>query len=273
MINIEDKKQCCGCSACVQRCPKQCIVMKEDEEGFLYPVADKDVCIDCNLCEQVCPVLRQREEREPLDVYAAFNKNEEVRMQSSSGGVFTALAESIIKEGGVVFGARFNEDWEVVHDYVETVEGLSAFRGSKYVQSRIGCTFSQAEQFLKQGRKVLFSGTPCQIAGLKLFLRKEYENLLSVDFICHGVPSPGVWRQYLNEFIALMGNKKNSVFSPSKPMVLNSIRDISRIEFRNKRLGWKKFSFALTLSVPIGHGAKNTVLLSPSQNPIIRIYL
>lgn len=211
MINIEDKKQCCGCSACVQRCPKQCIVMKEDEEGFLYPVADKDVCIDCNLCEQVCPVLRQREEREPLDVYAAFNKNEEVRMQSSSGGVFTALAESIIKEGGVVFGARFNEDWEVVHDYVETVEGLSAFRGSKYVQSRIGCTFSQAEQFLKQGRKVLFSGTPCQIAGLKLFLRKEYENLLSVDFICHGVPSPGVWRQYLNEFIAHQGNKKNSV--------------------------------------------------------------
>lgn len=266
MINIEDKKQCCGCSACVQRCPKQCIVMKEDEEGFLYPVADKDVCIDCNLCEQVCPVLRQREEREPLDVYAAFNKNEEVRMQSSSGGVFTALAESIIKEGGVVFGARFNEDWEVVHDYVETVEGLSAFRGSKYVQSRIGCTFSQAEQFLKQGRKVLFSGTPCQIAGLKLFLRKEYENLLSVDFICHGVPSPGVWRQYLNEFIAHQGNKKKSVFSPSKPMFLNSIRDISRIEFRNKRLGWKKYSFALTLSVPIGHGAKNTVLLSEPYN-------
>jgi len=240
--------------------------MKEDEEGFLYPVADKDVCIDCNLCEQVCPVLRQREEREPLDVYAAFNKNEEVRMQSSSGGVFTALAESIIKEGGVVFGARFNEDWEVVHDYVETVEGLSAFRGSKYVQSRIGCTFSQAEQFLKQGRKVLFSGTPCQIAGLKLFLRKEYENLLSVDFICHGVPSPGVWRQYLNEFIAHQGNKKNSVFSPSKPIVLNSIRDISRIEFRNKRLGWKKYSFALTLSVPDGHGAKNTVLLSEPYN-------
>lgn len=245
MINIEDKKECCGCSACVQRCPKQCIVMKEDEEGFLYPVVDKEVCIDCGLCEQVCPVLRQREEREPLEVYAAFNKNEEVRMQSSSGGIFTALAEPIIKEGGVVFGARFNEDWEVVHDYVETVEGLSAFRGSKYVQSRIGCTFSQAEQFLKQGRKVLFSGTPCQIAGLKLFLRKEYENLLSVDFICHGVPSPGVWRQYLNEFIVYQGNKKKISFFPSKPIILNSIRDISRIEFRNKRLGWKKYSFAL----------------------------
>ena len=266
MINIEDKKECCGCSACVQRCPKQCIVMKEDEEGFLYPVVDKEVCIDCGLCEQVCPVLRQREEREPLEVYAAFNKNEEVRMQSSSGGIFTALAEPIIKEGGVVFGARFNEDWEVVHDYVETVEGLSAFRGSKYVQSRIGCTFSQAEQFLKQGRKVLFSGTPCQIAGLKLFLRKEYENLLSVDFICHGVPSPGVWRQYLNEFIVYQGNKKKISFFPSKPIILNSIRDISRIEFRNKRLGWKKYSFALTLSVAIEHGTKNTVLLSEPYN-------
>ena len=231
MINIEDKKQCCGCSACVQRCPKQCIVMKEDEEGFLYPVADKDVCIDCNLCEQVCPVLRQREEREPLDVYAAFNKNEEVRMQSSSGGVFTALAESIIKEGGVVFGARFNEDWEVVHDYVETVEGLSAFRGSKYVQSRIGCTFSQAEQFLKQGRKVLFSGTPCQIAGLKLFLRKEYENLLSVDFICHGVPSPRVW----NDYKAYVEQKYHG--------------KIEKIDFRNKeRFGWSDHWETVTIN-------------------------
>ena len=152
-------------------------MMQEDEEGFLYPVVDKEVCVDCGLCEKVCPVLNQREERKPLEVYAAFNKNEEIRMQSSSGGIFTALAEQIIQEEGVVFGARFNEDWEVIHDYTETAAGLSVFRGSKYVQSRIGDTFNQAEQFLKQGRSVLFSGTPCQIAGLKLFLRKEYENL------------------------------------------------------------------------------------------------
>ncbi|CAK7071214.1 MAG: hypothetical protein PARBA_02789 [Parabacteroides sp.] len=266
MINIEDKKRCCGCNACLQRCPKSCIMVQEDEEGFLYPVVDKEVCVDCGLCEKVCPVLNQREERKPLEVYAAFNKNEEIRMQSSSGGVFTALAEQIIQEGGVVFGARFNEDWEVIHDYTETAAGLSVFRGSKYVQSRIGDTFNQAEQFLKQGRCVLFSGTPCQIAGLKLFLRKEYENLLTVDFICHGVPSPGVWRKYLEELIAREGKKKNSVLSHSNPILPNSIRDISRIEFRNKRFGWKKYSFALTLSVPIGHGAKNTVLLSEPYN-------
>ena len=240
--------------------------MQEDEEGFLYPIVDQEVCIDCGLCEKVCPVLNQGEERKPLQVYAANNTNEEIRMQSSSGGVFTLLAETIIQEGGVVFGARFNDDWEVIHDYTETQEGLATFRGSKYVQSRIGDSYCQAEQFLKKGRKVLFSGTPCQIAGLNLFLRKEYNNLLTVDFICHGVPSPGVWKSYLEELIALQGNRKNSVLSHSKPIILNSIRDISRIEFRNKRLGWKKFSFALTLSVPDEHGTKNTVLLSEPYN-------
>lgn len=266
MIHIEDKKKCCGCNACVQRCPKQCIITQEDEEGFLYPIVDKEACIDCGLCEKICPVLNQGEERQPLEVYAAYNKNEEIRMQSSSGGIFTALAEQIIQEGGVVFGARFNEDWEVIHDYTETAEGLSVFRGSKYVQSRIGNTFNQAEQFLKQGRKVLFSGTPCQIAGLKLYLQKECENLWTVDFICHGVPSPGIWRKYLEELIARQGNQKNSVLSHFKPIILNSIRDISCIEFRNKRLGWKKYSFTLTFSVPDGHGEKNTVLFSEPYN-------
>jgi len=266
MINIIDKKNCCGCNACVQHCPKSCITMQEDGEGFLYPIVDQEVCIDCGLCEKVCPVLNQGEERKPLQVYAANNPNEEVRMQSSSGGVFTLLAETIIQEGGVVFGVRFNDDWEVIHDYTETKEGLAAFRGSKYVQSRIGESYCQVERFLKKGRKVLFTGTPCQIAGLNLFLRKEYDNLLTVDFICHGVPSPGVWKSYLEELIALKGNQKNSVLSHSKPIILNSIRDISRIEFRNKRLGWKKYSFALTLSVPDGHGTKNTVLLSEPYN-------
>ena len=240
--------------------------MQEDTEGFFYPVVDECVCVDCGLCERVCPVLNQSSEREPLEVYAAFNKNEEIRMQSSSGGIFTALANQIIKEGGVVFGARFNEDWEVVHDYVETIEGLSVFRGSKYVQSRIGNTFSQTEQFLKQGRKVLFSGTPCQIAGLKLYLRKEYENLLTMDFICHGVPSSGVWRQYLNELITHLGNSRISVYSHSESIILNSIRNISHIEFRNKRLGWKKYCFALTFSVTDEYGSKNTVLLSEPHN-------
>ena len=166
----------------------------------------------------------------------------------------------------MVFGARFDENWEVIHDYTETIEGLALFRGSKYVQSRIGEAYKQAKFFLKQGRKVLFTGTPCQIAGLKLFLRTDYENLLTVDFICHGVPSPEVWRKYLKELIARQGDGKNSDLSHTKPSFLNLVRDISRIEFRNKRLGWKKYSFALTLSVPDGHGAKNTVLLSEPYN-------
>ena len=199
MIQIKNKKDCCGCHACSNACPKQCITMQADNEGFLYPVVDKETCIDCGLCEKVCPVINQNEPHKPLHVYAAYNKNEEIRMQSSSGGIFTLLAEATINEGGVVFGAKFDKDWNVVHDYTETIDGIADFRGSKYVQSTIGNTYSQAKKFLQAGRKVLFSGTPCQIAGLKKYLRKEYDNLLTVDIICHGVPSPLVWRRYIDE--------------------------------------------------------------------------
>lgn len=252
MIEIKEKKNCCGCNACVQVCPKQCISMKEDREGFLYPEVNKDICVDCHLCEKICPILNQGMKREPLKVYAAINKDEKVRMQSSSGGIFTALAEHVIKLGGVVFGARFDEQWQVKHDYTETMEGLATFRGSKYVQSQIGNTFQEVEQFLKAGRKVLFSGTPCQIAGLLNFLRKEYDNLLTVDFICHGVPSPMVWRRYLKEEVARQC-EKNSVLN--YPISEKDVR-VEDISFRNKRLGWKKYSFALTLSTTNGSGKK-----------------
>lgn len=264
MIDIKEKKDCCGCGACVQRCPKSCISMREDNEGFLYPEVNKEICIDCGLCEKVCPVINQSEERKPMAVYAAKHKDERIRLASSSGGVFTAIAESVIDEGGVVFGARFDKNWSVIHGYTETKEGLAAFRGSKYVQSRIGESYKDTEAFLKTGRKVLFSGTPCQIAGLKRFLRKEYDNLLTVDFICHGVPSPGVWREYLKEETARQCGGKNSVLSHPKDK-LGDVR-IENISFRDKRLGWKKFSFALTLSTTNGSGAKNTVLLSEPLN-------
>lgn len=217
MINIKEKHNCCGCSACVQVCPKQCISMSADNEGFLYPQIDTAICIDCGLCEKVCPVINQNEPREPLAVYAANNNNEDIRLKSSSGGIFTLLAEQIISEGGVVFGARFNENWEVVHDYTEAIEGLEPFRGSKYVQSIIGDNFIKAKQFLTDGRKVLFSGTPCQIAGLKKFLRKEYENLLTVEVVCHGVPSPMVWRDYLDYKRAKRAAGKNSVSKSAMP--------------------------------------------------------
>ena len=175
--------------------------MREDREGFLYPEADAERCCNCGLCDEVCPVINRRATKQPLSVYAAKNRNDDIRRQSSSGGIFTLLAEKTLNENGVVFGARFDENWEVVHDYVETKEGLALFRGSKYVQSSIGDSFLQARQFLQRGRKVLFSGTPCQISGLKLFLGKEYDNLLTVDFVCHGVPSPLVWRMYLRQLI------------------------------------------------------------------------
>lgn len=227
MINITDKQHCCGCAACVQVCPKQCIAFHEDKEGFAYPEVDTTTCINCGLCEKVCPELHPIEPRNPLSVYAAINTDTATRLQSSSGGIFTALAETIIRQGGVVFGTRFDESWKAVMDHTETLEGLKAFRGSKYLQASVGTAFADAEKFLKAGRKVMFTGTPCQIAGLLHYLRKPYDGLLTVDFACHGVPSPKVWRMYLDEVTG------------------NAWRAIRNIQFRNKANGWRRFNFVL----------------------------
>lgn len=274
MIHILDKSKCCGCNACVQRCPKQCITMQEDEEGFLYPMVNRTICIDCGLCEQVCPVMNSNEPKQPLQVLAAKNRNENQRLRSSSGGIFILLAEYIIKQGGVVFGARFDKNWEVEHAYAETLEELEPLMRSKYVQSRIGNTYKEAEQFLKKSRQVLFVGTSCQIAGLKRFLRKEYENLLTVDFICHGVPSPGVWRRYLEEIkfhrsVAVGGDTTLSSSLKFMPI-------ISDINFREKQLGgysWKKYGFVVHAMSP--NKGKNTVLLSThgNDNTYMRAFL
>ena len=228
MISIEDKTFCCGCSACAMKCPKHCITMQSDSEGFLYPVVNEAECINCGLCEKVCHELHPYDERKPLNVYAAINKDEKVRMKSSSGGIFYLLADKTISEGGVVFGARFDDDWQVVLDYAETMEAVKPFMGSKYVQARTGSAYKDAETFLKQGRKVLFSGSPCQIAGLHHYLRKAYDNLTTVDFVCHGVPSPKVWQRYLDE------------------VVTSGKRAINDVQFRNKGNGWKKFNFVLS---------------------------
>lgn len=227
MIYITDKHNCCGCSACASVCPKNCIIMQSDNEGFLYPKVNEANCIDCGLCEKVCHELHPFEEQKPQKVYAAINKDEEIRIKSSSGGIFYLLAEKTIAQGGVVFGARFDEQWQVVIDYTETMEGVKAFMGSKYVQARMDKAFIDAQRFLKDGRNVLFSGTPCQIAGLNHFLRKSYNNLLTVDIICHGTPSPKVWSRYLDEVVAA-GKKA-----------------INNVQFRNKRNGWKAFNFTM----------------------------
>lgn len=254
MIQIIDKHNCCGCSACVQACPKKCISFDEDEQGFRYPLVNKAFCIDCGLCEKVCPVLNQSQAREPFKVYAAINPNEEIRMESSSGGIFTMLAETIIDNGGVVFGARFDANWEVIHDYVETKEELHYFRGSKYVQSRIGEAYKQVRDFLNIGRKVLFSGTSCQIAGLKLFLHKEYDNLLTVDVVCHGVPSPKVWREYLSCVVPNMA--------------------IGNVFFKDKLTGWRNYSFTILgeeLNPIISEKASmNKYMMAFTRNLILR---
>lgn len=219
MIDIKDKSQCCGCEACAQRCPMGCITMVEDDHGFKYPVVDKGRCVDCHMCERVCPCLNQQEATDVLSCFAATHPDGKIRYMSSSGGVFTALAEQVIGNGGVVFGARYNEKWEVVHDFAQTTDGLSVFRGSKYVQSVMGDSFVRTEEFLKQGREVLFTGTPCQIAGLKLFLGKDYPNLVAVEVACHGVPSPGVWRTHLQ-----------------------GRQDVTVVNFRDKSTGWRNYS-------------------------------
>ncbi len=241
MIVITDKKDCCGCSACAQICPKQCITMSADNEGFLYPAVDTEICINCGLCEKVCPVLNQSAPHPPLATYATKNNNEEVRMKSSSGGTFSLLAEQVISERGVVFGAKFDTDWQVVHAYTDTIDGLEVFRGSKYVQSTIGESYKAAERFLIEGRKVLFSGTPCQIAGLKKFLRKEYAQLLTIEVVCHGVPSPMVWGDYLKYRQTNMAKRCENGQNSSS----STLPTVTEISFRDKTNGWRKFGLKI----------------------------
>ena len=270
LTNItKEASNCCGCTSCVQRCPKHRISLSEDSEGFLYPQVDESVCTECGLCEKVCPILSPQEKIAPLSVLGAKNCNEQERMDSSSGGVFLPLAREVINKGGVVFGAVYDEAWEVHHVYTETIEGVYPMMGSKYLQSRIENTYREAEAFLKQGREVMFVGSPCQIAGLHGYLRhKDYPNLLSVDFLCHGTPSPGVWRQYLAETFAgkEQNDKKPPVAAAGKNTVLlsslNAKSPIGDIKFRDKNeSGWKKYRFVVRTK-SASKADKNSVLLS-----------
>lgn len=222
MIKITNKDNCCGCGACINICPKQCISFKEDNEGFLYPSVDAKDCINCNLCNRVCPYNDIPTKRMPVTIYAAKHKDDDIRLNSSSGGIFTSLAEKVINQGGIVFGAQFDKNWNVIHSYTDNIIELSKYRGSKYVQSNTLFTYQEAKSFLDKNKLVLYSGTPCQILGLKKFLRKEYSNLITVDFVCHGVPSPKVWQLYINN------------------ITLNST--IKDIKFRNKEKGWRNYT-------------------------------
>lgn len=243
---------CCGCGACANTCSKGAIQMKENHEGFLVPHVDEAACIDCGLCLKACPALQEkRANEEKPDCYAA-QAEDNIRSVSSSGGVFTPLAEAIINRGGYVCGAAFREDWTVHHIIIDNKDDLAKLRGSKYVQSDTEDCFKRIKALLRDGKWVLFSGTPCQVAGLYTYLGKEYDTLVTVDIFCHGAPSPGVWKRYLNE------NYK--------------LEDIAKINFRDKTaIGWSCSHVAITLK----NGQKdvsnnytkwfhNSVILRPS---------
>ena len=231
MIKINDKTKCSGCCACVNICENKAIKMIVDDEGFWYPQI-KSNCNNCGKCEDVCPIINKPMTEEfPLKTYAAYNKNENVRLKSSSGGIFTLLAEYVLAKDGVVFGAAFEDDCrQLKHIAVSSADDLEKLRGSKYLQSDIGESYSLVKKYLNDEKPVLFTGTPCQINGLVKFLGRPYDNLFLQDLICHGVPSPLLWNKYLDY---IEENEKSLM---------------KNINFRDKASGWNKYSVTLTLA-------------------------
>ena len=198
-ISTQDAADCCGCRACEQICSHNALRFNEDKEGFLYPVLDADKCVDCGLCEKVCPMMKPSEVMyEEGDAYAAQYSNVEDLKTSSSGGGFIAIAKYVIANNGVIYGAAYQNGPKVAHERVDSLNGLERLKGSKYVQSDTMDTYKHIREDLKSGRIVYFTGTPCQVAGLKLFLRKDYENLITSDLICHGTPSPKIFEHTVN---------------------------------------------------------------------------
>lgn len=238
MPNLAHTNQCTGCTACASVCPKSCIQMCPDENGFRYPIVDETICVGCGLCEQSCPVVNPLGKAEnDSKAYAAYSKDEGMRLESSSGGVFTEIAKAVLARGGAVFGAAYNQRFEVVHICVEYEADLTKLRGAKYAQSDLCGVFGQVKARLNQGQEVLFSGTPCQVGGLKAFLRKDYENLLTVDFVCHSVPSPMAWREYV-KYRAEQDN------GGSLPAAIN---------LRSKKTGWSRYQYSNLFEYADGH--------------------
>lgn len=225
-MQVENKQNCTGCGACYNICPKNAITMQGDEYGFYKPVIDREKCVNCGLCEKICPLDKYKSQNiEQPKVFAFQNDDKETLYKCASGGAFAKLAKYIIEQNGIVYGVIYDENLVVCHSRTDNLTYLEKMYSSKYVQSNTGDTFKQAKEDLENGKLVLFSGTPCQIAGLKSYLQKDYENLITVDLVCHGVPSPLVFEKYKQEFMAKRAKDE---------WLLN-------IDFRSKIQGWNPY--------------------------------
>ncbi|WP_050750091.1 Coenzyme F420 hydrogenase/dehydrogenase, beta subunit C-terminal domain [Amedibacillus dolichus] len=221
MIDKLKKDECCGCTSCYNACPTSAITLRKDELGYLYPSIDEKKCVKCNLCEKVCPSLNKKADVKIKNAYIGRSVSSFVLDNSASGGIATALALNFVKRGAIVYGAVYNDKFEVVHSRIDKEEDIHKISGSKYIQSKIGDTFKNIELDLISGKDVLFIGTPCQVNGLNTFIRSNKENLYTIDFVCHGVCSPSIWSDYIH-FIEHK-NKSN----------------IEKVDFRDKMIGYR----------------------------------
>lgn len=249
-MRLPNQDLCTGCGGCAADCPKECIRMEADAEGFLYPWVDQSQCVDCKKCEQTCAVLHKPVVGETVQVWATRNTDSDVRRESSSGGVFTALAKCVIGDGGAVCAAVYTEDWTVVHKIAFTVEALSAMRGAKYVQSHAGHLFARLKSLLTEGKPVMFVGTPCQCAGLKAYLGQDYERLILVDMVCHGVPAPSVWKAYVRRRRELDANGA----------------ELTSVNLRDKSTGWSRYAYSVKLQYANG----SAYCVPQGQDPYMR---
>ena len=271
MITVKDKRNCCGCGACANACPVRCVTMREDGKGFLYPSTDSAKCVHCGLCEKVCFSLGKAAvpTGQVIRAFGCYTRDEETRRNSSSGGIFCELARRTIARGGCVFGVAMAADCKsAVFSRAETESELQKLMTSKYLQAVTGDVFQEVESVLKTGREVLFSGTPCHINALQFYLRRsspppraamlpdgvsEYDNLLCVDVICHGTPSPKVWRAYVEEF----ERARNAA--------------LVSVSFRCKEESWRKFG--MSLQDRGTHGSDDKLFIPADRDPYMKLFL
>lgn len=238
MPQLASIDRCVGCTACVSICPMDCLQMKRDDAGFIYPqLVGDEKCINCGRCENVCPVLKENSIKNKfVKAYAAYSLDRRIQDSSSSGGIFTELALIVLKRNGIVYGAAYDDEWKVSHIAIDREEFLYRLRGAKYVESSLGNTYKDIQEHLKNGKLILFSGTPCQVAGLKSYLHKNYGNLICVDFVCHGIPSPLAWTKYIEVRKKIDGHEKTPI----------------KINQRSKETGWSRYTYSCLIEYDDG---------------------